>query len=100
MRVSVKLIATYRQLLPPGTKGGCIELEVAPGSSVADVLSRFGVPLDESSVIVLNGLTVRLETQLSDGDTVSAFSAIAGGCAVSQVERLGGGGQARHRAVM
>jgi sulfur carrier protein ThiS len=88
MRVSVKLIATYRQLLPAGTKGGCLELEVAPGSTVADVLSRFGVPLDENSVIVLNGLTVPLETHLSDGDTVSAFSAIAGGSIVSHRKRL------------
>jgi molybdopterin converting factor small subunit len=88
MRVSVKLIATYRQLLPPGTKGGCIQVEVAPGSNVAQIISRFGVPLDDSSVIVLNGLTVPLETPLSDGDTVSAFSAIAGGCGCSRTELL------------
>lgn len=88
MRVSVKLIATYRHLLPPGTKGGCIEVEVAPGSTVAEIMSRFGVPLDDSSVIVLNGLTVPLDTPLSDGDTVSAFSAIAGGCSFWRGELL------------
>jgi sulfur carrier protein ThiS len=84
MRVSVKLIATYRQLLPAGATGGCIQLDISPGSSVADLLTRFGVPLDDSSVIVVNGLTVPLETPLSEGDTVTAFSAIAGGCGVSQ----------------
>jgi molybdopterin converting factor small subunit len=89
MRVRVKLIATYRQLLPPGTTGGITEVEVAPGSNVAEVISRFGVPLDDSSVIVLNGLTVPLETPLSDGDTVSAFSAIAGGCSFRRGELLG-----------
>ncbi|RME91273.1 MAG: hypothetical protein D6770_00745 [Anaerolineae bacterium] len=79
MKVRVKLIATYRSLLPPGTEGNTVEVDVPPGSTVADVLSRFGVPLDETSVIVLNGLTVEKDTVLSDGDEVSAFSAIAGG---------------------
>jgi molybdopterin converting factor small subunit len=37
------------------------------------------VPLDDSSVIVLNGLTVDLNTPVSEGDIVTAFSAIAGG---------------------
>jgi sulfur carrier protein ThiS len=56
-----------------------IELDVPEGTTVEDILSRFGVPLDDSSVIVLNGLTVDLNSHLSEGDTVTAFSAIAGG---------------------
>ncbi len=79
MRVRVKLIATYRQHLPPGTHGDTVELEVAAGTTVADVLQPFGIPLDDSSVIVLNGRTVPLDTPLQEGDTVAAFSAIAGG---------------------
>ena len=79
MQVYVKLIATYRDYLPPGTDGDTAPVEVPPGASVADVLIPFGVPLDDSSVIVLNGLTVDLGTPVSEGDTVSAFSAIAGG---------------------
>lgn len=79
MRVRVKLIATYLNLLPPGTKGNTVDVDVLPGATLAELLSRFRVPLDESSVILLNGLHVDLETQLSDGDAVTAFSAIAGG---------------------
>ncbi len=79
MRVSVKLIATYRSLLPPGTEGNTVEIEVSPGTTVGEVLARFGVPLDETSVIALNGVTVDKDTPLSEGDQVSAFSAIAGG---------------------
>jgi len=37
------------------------------------------VPLDDTSVILINGLTVPLDTPLTEGDTVAAFSAIAGG---------------------
>ncbi len=79
MHVRVKLIATYREYLPPGTRGDTVELEVAEGSTVAEVLAPFGIPLDDSSVIVVNGRTVPLETPLQEGDTIAAFSAIAGG---------------------
>ena len=79
MKVYVKLIATYQEHLPPGTEGNTTEVDVPTGSTVAEVLTPFGIPLDDSSVIVLNGLTVDLNTPVSEGDKVAAFSAIAGG---------------------
>jgi len=79
MKIRVKLIATYRSLLPPGTKGNTTELEVENSATIADIMAKFGVPLDDSSVIVLNGLTVSLDTLPSEGDTITAFSAVAGG---------------------
>lgn len=75
----VKLIATYLQHLPPGTEGNTTAVEVPPGSTIAEILTPFGIPLDDSSVIVLNGLTVPLDAPVSEGDTIAAFSAIAGG---------------------
>jgi sulfur carrier protein ThiS len=79
MKVYVKLIATYQKLLPAGTVGNTIEIEVPHGTTLSQVLSQFDVPLDDSSVVVLNGLTVDLNTVVSEGDTIAAFSAIAGG---------------------
>lgn len=79
MQVHVRLIATYIQHLPSGTVGNITTVDVPEGSTVEAVLSPFGIPLDDSSVIVLNGLTIALDTPVSDGDTISAFSAIAGG---------------------
>lgn len=79
MKVSVKLIATYQEHLPSGTEGNTIEVDVPNGSTVEDVLTPYGIPLDDSSVIVVNGLTVPLDTPVSEGDRVAAFSAIAGG---------------------
>jgi sulfur carrier protein ThiS len=79
MKVSVKLIAAYRELLPPEAKGNTVEVDIPRGTTVAGVLTRFGIPLDESSVIVVNGVTVDLDIPLSEGDKVSAFSAVAGG---------------------
>jgi len=79
VKVYVKLIATYREHLPPGANGNTATVDIPTGSTVAEVLRPFSIPLDNSSVIVLNGLTVDLNTPVSEGDTVSAFSAIAGG---------------------
>ncbi len=79
MKVYVKLIATYREHLPPGTQGNTASVDVLPGSSVKEVLTPFGIPLDDSSVIAVNGLTVPLDTTVSEGDRVTAFSAVAGG---------------------
>jgi sulfur carrier protein ThiS len=79
VKVHVKLIATYRDHLPEGTQGNTASVDVLPGSTVKDVLTPFGIPLDGSSVIAVNGLSVPLDTTVSEGDQVAAFSAIGGG---------------------
>jgi molybdopterin converting factor small subunit len=79
MMIHVKMIGNYREHLPPGAKNGVIEIEVPDGATVYDAVSCFDIPLDDSSVIVLNGLTVDMYTPLQEGDVVTAFSAIAGG---------------------
>ena len=79
MRVSVKLIASYRKLLPAGTQGNTVEIDIPRGTTVAGVLTRFDVPLDESSVVLVNGLGVDMNTPLTEGDKLAAFSAVAGG---------------------
>lgn len=79
MMIRVKLIANFRDQLPPEAKNGVVELDVPQGTTVREVISRFDIPLDDTSVIVLNGLTVDMNTLLKEGDMVTAFSAIAGG---------------------
>ncbi|MBM4428269.1 MAG: hypothetical protein FJ031_13700 [Chloroflexi bacterium] len=79
MMIHVKLIANYRDALPPVHKHGVVELDVPEGTTVYDAISRFDIPLNDESVIVLNGLTVDMDTPLKEGDMVTAFSAIAGG---------------------
>jgi sulfur-carrier protein len=79
MKVKVKLIANLREHLPPNAVGNIVEIEVAPTTTVADVLIPFDIPMDDTSVIVVNGHTVALNSQVAEGDVVTAFSAIAGG---------------------
>lgn len=79
MRVRVKLIANYMKLLPPGTQGNTIELEAQPGATIGDLLRPIGVPLDDSTVLLLNGYQAEADAPLAEDDMVTAFSAIAGG---------------------
>ena len=79
MKVRLRLIGSYRKLFPPETKGSSIEVEIPRGTSVAELVSQFDVPLTDDSVIVVNGLTVDWATPLTEDDEVSAFSAMAGG---------------------
>ena len=79
MIVHVKMLANYREVLPPEAKHGVVDLDVPQGVTVREVIARFDIPLDDTSVIVLNGLTVDMNTPLQEGDTITAFSAIAGG---------------------
>lgn len=73
------MIANYREVLPPEAQHGVIELDVPQGTTVYDAVARFPIPLNDETVVVLNGLTVEWNTLLQEGDTVAAFSAIAGG---------------------
>lgn len=84
MRIQIKLIANFRELLPPGSKNGIVELDLPNGTTVREAITRFDIPLDGSSVIVLNGLTVDLNTPLNEGDRITAFSAIEGGSTYRQ----------------
>jgi len=79
MKIRVKMIANYRDALPPGAERGIVEMDVPKGTTVYDAISRYDIPLNDESVIVLNGLTVDMSTPLQEGDMITAFSAIAGG---------------------
>ena len=80
VKVCVKLLASYRKLLPPEVDNYKFEVEIQPGTTVAELMSRYGVPLTEESVFLVNGLTPKdLDQVLVEGDVVAAFSAVAGG---------------------
>ena len=74
MIVTVKLIAIYRKYLPPGAQGNAVQIDVQEGSSAEDVLGNFGVPMDTSSVILVNARSSQvsyesLELALQEPDT-------------------------------
>ena len=80
MKVIVKLLASYRKLLPPEVEDYKFEVEIQPGTTVAGLMSRYEVPLNKETVFLVNGRTpINLDQVLEEGDVVAAFSAMAGG---------------------
>ena len=79
MNVRLKLFATCRRYLPPGTQGNAVDVEVLPGTQVGDLLSQFDVPEKESRVVLVNGRHAKVNDVLKEGDVVAAFPAMAGG---------------------
>ena len=77
MKIEVKLIATYRDYLPPECKGR-VEIDVPEGTTAVSVLNQLGVPLVES-VILVDGRTPDPDQALREGNVVFAFPATAGG---------------------
>lgn len=73
------MLGTYREhLLPKGEKG-ILEVDVASGTTVGEVLEQFDIPLEHQSVILVNGRTLELDHVLNDNDVIAAFPAMAGG---------------------
>lgn len=79
MKVSIKLLTTYRKKLPEGIKGNTCTLEFPDRISVAEVLAYFDIPYDSSSVVLVNGQSPESNQRLTEGDEVCVYSAMAGG---------------------
>lgn len=76
-QVTVKLFALLQKYLPAGKRQ--VELEVAAGATVADVLAGLGVPPASVHLIRVNGEQAAPDTTLTEGDAVSVFPPVAGG---------------------
>ena len=79
MKISVKLLSTYRDKLPEGTKGNSCSVEIPEVYKAGDVLKLFDIPNDLSSVVLINGSSPKENQLLREGDEVCVFSAMAGG---------------------
>ena len=77
MKIHLKLIATYREYLPPEKKGNA-EIEVPNGATAVSILTGLGIPIEES-VILVDGRSPKPGEPLQEGDVVFAFHASGGG---------------------
>ena len=80
MKIILKLLVTYEKMLPPGTDGSTCEIQIPEGSQPFEVLRRFGVPVDETTVVLVNGRTPSDKFfTLQEGDVLCAFPVATGG---------------------
>ncbi len=79
MNVHLKFFATLRKHLPSGSQGNACNVKAPPGTRVIDLLARYGVLVDESVIILVNGLGADPGQLLNNDDVVAIFPAMAGG---------------------
>jgi molybdopterin converting factor small subunit len=83
MKIHLRLFGELKQHAPPGSSGRQATIEVPEDLDVLGLIMRLGIPYhaDEGSIVVtLNDTQVEHSARLKDGDTVSMFEALAGGC--------------------
>ncbi len=79
MKIEVRLFATLAAHLPDEGDGRSATLEVADGSTVADVIRSLRIADDTPFLTMLNGRDATLDQPLADGDVLSLFPPLAGG---------------------
>jgi sulfur carrier protein ThiS len=84
MRVSLKLFASFTENLPAEARARHrVELDVAPGTTVLDVIRRHGLPEALCAIVLVDGVWVarpdRATRTLSEGQVVAIWPAVAGG---------------------
>lgn len=84
MKITFKLYASLTDYLPVESRSGNrVQLEVADGTSIAQVIAPFGLPPKLVHLVLVNGVYVAPEDRLSriliDGDVLAIWPPIAGG---------------------
>ncbi|AEF94510.1 thiamineS protein [Desulfotomaculum nigrificans CO-1-SRB] len=63
-----------------GTRyGELIQVEIASGSTIRDLLKKYNIPEKEVFSSLVNGLHKTLDTVLQEGDRVALFPPVGGG---------------------
>lgn len=84
MRITLKLFASLSAHLPPEVRSRhCLDLEVATGVTVAEVIRSQGVPSNQCAIVLVDGVWVpapeREACLLAEGQTLAIWPPVAGG---------------------
>jgi sulfur carrier protein ThiS len=84
MQITFKLYASLTDYLPAERRtGNLMPLEVAPESTIAQIIEPFSLPMKLVHLVLINGVFVppgeRATRTLSEGDVLAIWPPIAGG---------------------
>ena len=81
---TLKLYASLGDYLPANAVKNTVEIKVgAESPTVADLLARYNVPMEQCHLVLINGLFVppgsRATRHVAAGDTLAVWPPVAGG---------------------
>ena len=79
MNIEVRLYATFRDFLPPGSSNFGMMKSLDKETTIAELAKEIGLPEDVPKIVIVNGSHAELDRVLEDGDVVSLFPPLAGG---------------------
>ena len=84
MKATLKLFATLSRFLPAEVqRTSCLDLDLQPGATLQELITRFRIPPDQCALVLVNGVFIpaadRASRALVEGDTVAIWPPIGGG---------------------
>ena len=79
MKIEVNLFASFRKYLPDQTKGHTFYMDLEQGTTVGQVLDGLNIPSESPKILFINGIIVKEEAILKEGDRAGIFPPLAGG---------------------
>ena len=84
MKITLKLFASLTDYLPPENKyTNMLDLDIAPGASIAQIIAPLALPEKMVHLVLVNGKYIepakRLTQTLVEGDVLAIWPPIAGG---------------------
>jgi sulfur-carrier protein len=78
--VTVRLFATFRDFLPQHAMRAGLPMDMHEHATVQALVKALGVPNELPRIVLVNGQHASEDTLLTDGDVVSVFPPLIGGC--------------------
>ncbi|HOI65701.1 MAG TPA: MoaD/ThiS family protein [Thiomonas arsenitoxydans] len=83
MQITLKLMATLTDYLPQPRQGHQITLNIAPGTTIQDVVERFRLPWKLVHLVLVNGVYIAPDQRdtrvLQEDETLAIWPPVAGG---------------------
>ncbi len=79
MDIEIRLYATFRDFLPPGSSTFSMTKSLDRAMTIADVVKDLGLPEDIPKIVIVNGAHAEFDYVLKEGDILSVFPPLAGG---------------------
>ena len=79
MTVEIRLFATFREFLPPGSNTFSFTKVLEEETTVEEVVRELKLPEHTPKIIIVNGVHADAGRVLRDGDILSLFPPVGGG---------------------
>ena len=77
--IEVRVYATLQKYVPGQDLKTGNRIKIEENTSIESLLNRLGIPVEETKIIIVNGVHAELDFIIKDGDRVAIFPPVAGG---------------------